>query len=102
MKNQIALLVLLIAFPLSVGCGMCRSIEQWKCDNWGMCHFAPNRAGMYAPMSVQPTYGPPAAYPAPAGMVLPTASVPSGSVAPTSASVTVGGPVNPNCKDCGR
>lgn len=21
------------------GCGIIRGIEQWKCDNWGMCHF---------------------------------------------------------------
>lgn len=53
------------------GCGAFRGIEQWKCDNWGMCHFAPNRPGVYSPMSVQPTAGVPMGYYG-AGAVAPT------------------------------
>lgn len=106
MKKQLAVLGLIVAFPLSIGCGMCRSIEQWKCDNWGMCHFAPNRPGMYSPMSVQPTYGPPTNYGAPSGMPVASGAMPAGAMAPAPmtapAGVAIGNPVNPNCKDCNR
>jgi len=94
---------------------MCRSVEQWKCDNWGMCHFAPNRPGVYAPMSVQPTYGPPMAYgptvaPPSAGMapatMVPASGAPATMVpasgAGAASGVTVGNPVNTGCKDCNR
>jgi len=31
---------LLVLTPLVFsGCGVVRNIEQWKCDNFGMCHF---------------------------------------------------------------
>lgn len=39
-QPRIGRLVLLSAGLTSVlGCSTFRSIEQWKCDNWGMCHF---------------------------------------------------------------
>ncbi|MCO8121803.1 hypothetical protein NHH03_08645 [Stieleria sp. TO1_6] len=32
--------ILVLAFALcSTGCGAFRYMEQWKCDNFGMCHF---------------------------------------------------------------
>lgn len=115
MKKQIAQVGLILAIPLLGGCGMCRSVEQWKCDNWGMCHFAPNRPGVYAPMSVQPTYGPPMAYgstvaPPSAGMapatMVPASGAPATMVPASGAGVgsgvTVGNPVNTGCKDCNR
>ncbi|MFZ4079677.1 MAG: hypothetical protein ACOYKN_00520 [Pirellula sp.] len=101
MKNNIAVLGLILLVPLLGGCGMCRSVEQWKCDNWGMCHFASNRPGVYAPMSVQPTYGPPASYAAPSGFAAAPAPAPA-SMVPPSSGATIGSPVNPNCKDCNR
>jgi hypothetical protein len=105
MARRIARIGLILAVPMLGGCGMCRSIEQWKCDNWGMCHFAPNRAGVYAPMSVQPTYGAPMAYGTsvapPAGAMAPTAMPPMAG-SPTPSGVTIGNPSNPGCKDCNR
>ncbi|TWU31360.1 hypothetical protein Poly41_62290 [Novipirellula artificiosorum] len=35
LKYTLASLLLLSA----TGCGTIRGMEQWKCDNWGMCHF---------------------------------------------------------------
>jgi hypothetical protein len=105
MKKQIARIGVMLAVPMLSGCGMCRSIEQWKCDNWGMCHFAPNRPGVYAPMSVQPTYGAPASYGAsvapPAGAIAPATMVPMVGT-PVPSGMTIGNPVNPGCKDCNR
>lgn len=61
----------LVLISCANGCGAIRGIEQWKCDNWGMCHFAPRKPGMMAPMAVQPGYAP-AAYGAPSsGAVMP-------------------------------
>jgi len=90
----------------STGCGVFRGIEQWKCDNWGMCHFAPTRPGVYSPMAVQPSAGVPWGYPtanAPmVGSVTPsgypqgamTTSVPSG--------ISVGSPSGSNCATCNK
>ncbi len=33
------LAVLIVVLSCTAGCGVFRSIEQWKCDNMGMCHF---------------------------------------------------------------
>jgi hypothetical protein len=99
---------LVLSLPLLSGCGMCRSVEQWKCDNWGMCHFAPTRPGVYSPTSVQPSYGAPMGYGAPTGTAVgPTVgSVPPAApmLMPTAnpAGMSTGGPGNPNCKDCNR
>lgn len=35
----IAVLPPLLSIVFLGGCGALRGIEQWKCDNWGMCHF---------------------------------------------------------------
>jgi hypothetical protein len=48
--------VALVALP---GCQCMQQMEQWKCDNWGMCHFAQPRPGVYAPMVLPPSYGVP-------------------------------------------
>lgn len=32
-------LALMIVSPGIAGCSALRGIEQWKCDNMGMCHF---------------------------------------------------------------
>lgn len=31
--------VVAVTVVLLSGCGFLRNIEQWKCDNMGMCHF---------------------------------------------------------------
>lgn len=101
-------IALVLALPLLSGCGTCRSVEQWKCDNWGWCHFAPNRPGVYSPTSVQPSYGVPMGYGAPMGYA---AGPPVGSVPPSApmgmptampAGMPTGATGNPNCKDCNR
>lgn len=108
MKTKFARMALILVLPSLSGCGMCRSVEQWKCDNWGMCHFAPNRPGVYSPTSVQPSYGAPMGYGAPTSTAVgPTVgSVPPGApmMMPTAnpAGMSTGGPGNPNCKDCNR
>jgi hypothetical protein len=89
------------------GCATVRSIEQWKCDNWGMCHFATQRPATYSPMAVQPGYAPvPAAPPAPAmmygqpaytGAPAAYAGVPSGY--PTAPAPTMV-PGTSNCSSC--
>lgn len=46
---------LLAIAPLCLtGCGVMRSIEQWKCDRLGMCHFGTTPS--------QPPMSPPSAY----------------------------------------
>ena len=37
--TPIAVLLPLLSVVFVGGCGALRGIEQWKCDNWGMCHF---------------------------------------------------------------
>ncbi|TVQ00879.1 MAG: hypothetical protein EA381_06585 [Planctomycetaceae bacterium] len=37
--------VVMLATCLSAGCGVVRNIEQWKCDNLGMCHFGTTPSG---------------------------------------------------------
>jgi len=56
---------LFIAFSLQVcGCSVCRNIEQWKCDNMGMCHFGITpTAKSIAPLASIPYQYPPATYP---------------------------------------
>lgn len=42
MRNRstpIAVFFPLLSIVFMGGCGAMRGIEQWKCDNWGMCHF---------------------------------------------------------------
>jgi hypothetical protein len=58
------------------GCQCIQQCEQWKCDNWGMCHFAPNKPGVYSPMVLPQSFG-----------------VPTSGLAPTSTPVypTMGG-----------
>ena len=58
------LLASLYSIPfLLTGCGTLRNIEQWKCDNLGMCHFGitpslpypkPWESDVYSPV---PVYG---------------------------------------------
>jgi hypothetical protein len=38
MRNSLIVLLALTPVTLS-GCGFLRNVEQWKCDNLGMCHF---------------------------------------------------------------
>ncbi len=39
-RRSVARLLLLAGlFGASAGCSAMRSMEQWKCDNMGMCHF---------------------------------------------------------------
>lgn len=42
------------------GCGTLRNVEQWKCDNWGCCHFGtkPQYPVIIAPSPIPP-YAPP-------------------------------------------
>ncbi|MBM3964429.1 MAG: hypothetical protein FJ308_05095 [Planctomycetes bacterium] len=94
------LLALLAIVGLANGCATVRSIEQWKCDNWGMCHFATQRPAVYSPMAVQPGYAPvPSVAPAPAmtyGQPA-YAGVPSGyATAPAGTMV----PGTSNCSSC--
>jgi hypothetical protein len=89
------------------GCGAFRGIEQWKCDNWGMCHFAPSRPGVYAPMSVQPTAGVPMGYygaGAAAPTLYPQGGYPQGgaSVVVPSSGMSGGVPVGSNCSSCNK
>lgn len=37
------------------GCSLFRDVEQWKCDNWGMCHFGTRPSGAFPPVDV-PTF----------------------------------------------
>jgi len=37
--RTIVLNLLVLTPLLFTGCGVVRNIEQWKCDNFGMCHF---------------------------------------------------------------
>jgi hypothetical protein len=46
-------------FSCSSGCGTMRGVEQWKCDNWGMCHFGTQPSAALPPL-------PPPQYSAPA------------------------------------
>jgi hypothetical protein len=39
MRSLVRLVAALAIVSVIPGCGIVRSIEQWKCDNWGMCHF---------------------------------------------------------------
>ncbi|MEI8211243.1 MAG: hypothetical protein WCI02_03790 [Planctomycetota bacterium] len=106
-------LVILVA--MTGGCGAIRSMEQWKCDNWGMCHFAPRKPGVYTPMAVQPGYAPPGYVPPgyPNGNPAATSVMPPGypgTAAPLpSANVPAYGysapsprPANPNCQSCSQ
>jgi hypothetical protein len=38
MRNSLIILLALTPVTLT-GCGFLRNVEQWKCDNLGMCHF---------------------------------------------------------------
>jgi hypothetical protein len=51
-------LLLAVAFLISstTGCGVFRSVEQWKCDRLGMCYFG-TRPSVQVPV-YQPTYQP--------------------------------------------
>jgi hypothetical protein len=31
--------LMLLILPANYGCHITRSVEQWKCDRFGMCHF---------------------------------------------------------------
>ena len=39
MRFRKPIAVLLLAFLVAPGCRTVSGVEQWKCDNWGMCHF---------------------------------------------------------------
>ena len=77
-----ALVLATICLP---GCGMLRSIEQWKCDHLGMCHFGtqPSSQPVYVPVAPAPALPPNGKPPcAPAG-------VPPGGVPVTTSQVPV-------------
>jgi hypothetical protein len=46
-------LATIVLFAVS-GCSAARSIEQWKCDNWGMCHFGIQPSQPCGPSASQP------------------------------------------------
>lgn len=48
------LAILLVAVISASGCGVMRSVEQWKCDRLGMCHFG-TRPSMQTPPPI-PVY----------------------------------------------
>ena len=102
-----------LALTFSSGCQCVQQIEQWKCDNWGMCHFAPRRPGVYSPMVLPPSYGVPPTGLAPVATtnpVYPTspmmapAAPPVTYAAPAAAppAYPYGGAVVPsgNCREC--
>jgi hypothetical protein len=35
----LSLFLMLSACVSATGCKSIRNVEQWKCDNWGLCHF---------------------------------------------------------------
>ena len=93
--NQLLLIAVLLSF---CGCRVFRNIEQWKCDNMGMCHFGitPTAQSMAPPASI-PFQNPPVIY----------QSAPMGNsvqVFPQSSPMvpqTVGVPANSsNCAQC--
>jgi len=58
--RKLSLLLLCTTPFFLTGCGVLRNIEQWKCDNMGMCHFGitpsmpysqPWESGVYPPAS---------------------------------------------------
>lgn len=58
--RKLSLLILCTTPLFLTGCGALRNIEQWKCDNMGMCHFGitpsmpsaqPWESGVYPPAS---------------------------------------------------
>ncbi|MFN7625392.1 MAG: hypothetical protein ACK5PZ_01085 [Pirellula sp.] len=95
------LLGLLAIVTSANGCATVRSIEQWKCDNWGMCHFATQRPATYSPMAVQPGYAPAPAMmygqPAYTGAPATYAGVPSGYATAPAATMVPG---SSNCSSC--
>ena len=47
----------LLVVATSGGCRMIRGVEQWKCDNLGMCYFGTSPSGgpqAYAPQQTPP------------------------------------------------
>jgi|694.fasta_scaffold20229_2 hypothetical protein len=103
-KRVLTCLCTILILTSVTGCGAFRGIEQWKCDNWGMCHFAPSRPGVYSPMAVQPTAGLPWGYPA---ATAPNVAAATPSVYPQGAmntsvpsGITVGAPSSSNCATC--
>jgi hypothetical protein len=39
-SNFTRLMLILVGLLCGTGgCSTLRSVEQWKCDHWGMCHF---------------------------------------------------------------
>ena len=60
----------LIVCSTTGGCSCLRSIEQWKCDNLGMCHFGTRPSNAFYPPYNPATY-PPANAPLPPTAVQP-------------------------------
>jgi hypothetical protein len=87
MRSFIWLASLSLLIGVNSGCGILRSIEQWKCDHLGMCHFGvaptPPALDPCAPPAFQPLpcpeygpqheahYGGPVEMGYPEGLVLP-------------------------------
>ncbi|MFN5467471.1 MAG: hypothetical protein ACK5ZC_10480 [Pirellulaceae bacterium] len=65
MKRYSAGLILLLA--TASGCGICKSIEQWKCDNLGMCHFGTSPSSPYNPYGYGSAAPAPGVYPSTPG-----------------------------------
>jgi len=45
MRSFFNLAVLTAVVGFASGCGTIRTIEQWKCDNMGLCHFGIRPSG---------------------------------------------------------
>jgi hypothetical protein len=106
----------LVSVASTSGCQCMQQMEQWKCDNWGMCHFAQQRPGVYSPMVLPPSYGVPptglapvptgAVYPAsgmvPASSPAATYAAPAANPYPAATGAPYGGTVipNSNCREC--
>lgn len=61
--------VVAVTTVLLSGCGFLRNIEQWKCDNMGMCHFGITPSVRYQQPWDSAAYPPDSGY-NPAGNVI--------------------------------
>lgn len=63
MRHALYVLSTILLLTVS-GCGVVRHVEQWKCDNWGICHHGIQPSQPCPPCACEPV--PMQGYPAPA------------------------------------